>query len=99
MNTPAIWINLFSVPNNKHEEFLTWWADVRDIIASQPGFAGGQLYRSDKADARFNFINVARWENDLFAQDHGKKMLSMQSTLATLGVETTRELCSVFAEY
>ena len=47
----------------------------------------------------FNFINVARWENDLFAQDHGKKMLSMQSTLATLGVETTRELCSVCAEY
>jgi heme-degrading monooxygenase HmoA len=50
MNIPVVWVYPFSVPNNKQEEFLTWWADVKSIIASEPGFAGGQLYRSDKSE-------------------------------------------------
>ena len=57
-------INVFSVPQGIETEFMQWWQDVKANITSQEGFISGQLHRSIKPESRYNFINVAIWNND-----------------------------------
>ncbi len=33
-------------------------------MTAQQGFVSGKFYRSIKQDSRYNFINVAVWENE-----------------------------------
>ncbi len=39
------------------------WAEVLDFIKNEPGFIDANLHRSLDPNARFQFINVAHWEN------------------------------------
>ena len=63
MNAPVVLINLFSVPPGQEEEFAKMWAEALDFIENQPGFIDANLHRSLDPNARFQFINVAHWEN------------------------------------
>jgi heme-degrading monooxygenase HmoA len=56
-------INPFEVPAGADERFLAGWHGVRDALATQRGYLGSRLHRSDDADLRF--VNVARWSSPL----------------------------------
>lgn len=93
-------INVFSGPQGKEDEFVKWWQEVKGNITRQPGFISGKFHQSIKLDSRFNFINVAIWENeDLYWKAYDKSAKPMEAKLAQLGVEQTPALYRVVFEY
>ena len=58
---PINMINAFEVPVDIADRFFREWREDLAFMRSQPGFLGGTLYKSDESNARFPFVNVARW--------------------------------------
>ena len=56
-------INPFEVGSGDEERFLAGWHGVRKALATQRGYLGTRLHRSD--DAELRFVNVARWSSPL----------------------------------
>jgi len=97
---PVTLINVFSVPKTKEDEFVKWWQDVKANITRQEGFISGKFHKSIKPDNKFNFINVAIWENeDLYWKAFEKSVTPMKSKLQQLGCEQTPALYHVAFEY
>ena len=93
-------INVFSVPKGSEDEFVKWWQDVKANITKQPGFISGMFHKGVKSDSRFNFINVALWENeDLYWKAYEKSAAPMKSKLQMMGVEMTPALYNIAFEY
>lgn len=93
-------INVFSVPKDKEQEFVQWWNDVKVKITAEEGFVSGRFHKSLASDSRFNFINMAIWENDaVYWKAYEKTVTPMKATLARLGVEMTPALYQVLFEY
>ena len=93
-------INLFSVPNGKEDDFVRWWVDVKTGITKQPGFMSGKFHRSIKPESRYNFINIAIWENEtLYWEAYEKNVTPMTTKLEQLGVEMVPALYHVVFEY
>ena len=93
-------INVFSVPKGKEDEFVKWWQDVKANITKQPGFISGKFHKSLKPDSKFNFINVAMWENEgLYWKAYEKSAASMKSKLEHMGAEMVPALYNVAFEY
>ena len=99
MNFPVVLITVFSVPEGKEEEFFVWWNEVKETVIKAPGFISGKLHRSLQSNARFNFINVAQWENDTYSHAYEKSLSSMNGKLTQLGVEMIPGLFMVHLEY
>jgi len=97
---PVTLINLFSVPKGKEDEFVKWWQDVKANITQQPGFISGKFHKSLKTETRYNFINIALWENeDLYWKAYEKSAAPMKGKLDQWGVEMTPALYTVAFEY
>ena len=93
-------INVFTVSKDKEDEFVDWWKKVKADITKQPGFISGKFHRSLKADSRYNFINVALWENEeIYWKAYEKSVGPMKSALQQMGVEMTPALFNVVFEY
>lgn len=93
-------INVFSVPAAKEAEFVRWWQDVKEHITKQEGFLSGKFHKSLKPESRFNYINVAIWENeDLYWKAYEKSVTPMKAKPAQLGVDMTPALYQVAFEY
>ncbi len=93
-------INLFSVPNGKEDEFVKLWEAIKVDITKQPGFISGKFHKSLKPDGRFNFINVAVWENEeIYWKAFEKSTVHMKEKLQQMGVEMTPALFNVIFEY
>jgi heme-degrading monooxygenase HmoA len=93
-------INVFSVPKGKEEEFIKWWQDVKGTITKQPGFKSGKFHRSIKPDGKFNFINVAIWDNEeVYWKAYEKSVTPMKAKLQQLGVEMVPALYNVVFDY
>lgn len=93
-------INVFSVPHGKEHEFVKWWQDVKTNITSQEGFISGKFHRSIKPESRYNFINVALWENEeVYWKAYEKSVTPMKAKLEQLGVEMAPALYHVAFEY
>jgi len=93
-------INVFSVPKGKEDEFIKWWQEVKAAITTQQGFISGKFHRSIKPDGKFNFINVAVWENqDVYWKAYEKSVTPMKSKLEQLGIEMVPALYDVLFEY
>ncbi len=93
-------INVFSVPRGKEDEFVQWWQDVKAHITAQPGFISGTFHRSIKPDSRYNFINVAIWQNEeVYWKAYERSVTPMKSKLSGLGVEMVPALYQVAFEY
>ena len=56
-------INVFEVPENQVETVITAWQKARDFLSDEPGYIETALHRSLQADARFQLINIARWQS------------------------------------
>jgi heme-degrading monooxygenase HmoA len=93
-------INVFSVPNGTEDDFVQWWQDVKTNITTQKGFISGQFHRSIRPESRYNFINIARWENEeLYWKAYEKSVTPMKMKLEQLGVEMVPALYRVAIEY
>lgn len=93
-------INVFSVPKGKEEAFVKWWQDAKASITQQPRFISGKFHRSIKPDSKFNFINVAIWENEeIYWKAYEKSITPMKAKLTQLGVEMVPALYNVVFEY
>jgi heme-degrading monooxygenase HmoA len=93
-------INVFSVPKGKEDEFVRWWEDVKASITKQPGFISGKFHKSLKPDSRYNFINVALWENEeIYWKAYEKSAAPVKGKLQEMGVEMTPALFNVIFEY
>ena len=93
-------INVFSVPKDKEDEFVRWWEEVKASITKQPGFISGRFHKSLKPDSRYNFINVALWENEeIYWKAYEKSAAPMKGKLQQMGVEMTPALFNVLFEY
>lgn len=99
MNTPVVAINLYSVPKGKEEEFFMWWHEMKPTLIEGAGFIRGRLHRSLEADARYNFVNVAEWENPLYSQRYEDGIRPMKTKLATLGIEATPLMFGIWTNY
>ncbi len=58
---PVVLINAFEVPGQADEQFIKGWERMRDFLATQQGYLSTALHRSLAPDARFRFVNIARW--------------------------------------
>jgi heme-degrading monooxygenase HmoA len=93
-------INVFSVPPGKETEFVKWWQDVKANITAQEGFVSGQFHRSIRPESRYNFINVAIWEDEeVYWKAYEKSVTPMKAKLEQLGVEMVPALYQVAFEY
>lgn len=93
-------INVFTVPRDKEAEFVSWWKQVKVDITSQPGFISGKFHKSLKPESRYNFINVALWENeDIYWKAYEKSVGPMKAALQQMGVEMIPALYNVAFEY
>lgn len=93
-------INVFTVPKGKESEFVKWWQDVKENITAQQGFISGKFHQSIKPESRYNFINVAVWENeDVYWKAYEKTATPMKAKLEQLGVEMVPALYTVEFEY
>ena|SRR5690349_10622541 len=93
-------INVFSVPRGKEAEFVQWWDGVKENITSQEGFISGQFHRSIRPESRYNFINVAIWDNEeMYWKAYAKSVTPMKAALEQLGVDMVPALYHVALEY
>ena len=56
-------VNCFEVPAGREEEFFALWRKVNDYMRVKPGYISHKLHRSLAPDARYRYVNVARWES------------------------------------
>ena len=93
-------INVFSVPKGRENDFVTWWEDVKTSITSQQGFISGKFHRSIRSESRYNFINIALWENEeVYWKAYEKSVTPMKAKLEQLEVEMVPALYAVAFEY
>lgn len=63
MSLVTVLINSFVVPHDREAEFLAAWNETANLLRQAPGFIDTTLHRSVDSQARFQFVNVAHWEN------------------------------------
>jgi heme-degrading monooxygenase HmoA len=61
----TVLINPFEVPPEDDDAFLAAWDAARVALAGERGYLGTRLHRAAQPDARFRFVNVARWSSPL----------------------------------
>ncbi|WP_026381758.1 antibiotic biosynthesis monooxygenase family protein [Afifella pfennigii] len=54
-------INKFAISPEAIDAFLAEFRAHRDLLAAQPGFLDGALYRKVDGPGRFTIVNLARW--------------------------------------
>jgi heme-degrading monooxygenase HmoA len=54
-------VNCFEVPAGRENDFFARWQDVNAVMRTRSGYLDHHLYRSLAPDARFRFVNIARW--------------------------------------
>jgi heme-degrading monooxygenase HmoA len=99
MNNPVVGINIYSVPKGKEDEFVRWWFDMRDRLIAGTGFVAGKLHHNLDGDARFNFVNVAEWENELYCNLYKQSAAQMKAEVREFGVEMNPGLFGVVSSY
>ena len=60
---PVTLINVFTVPHGKADEAIKFWENAAEFMRKQPGYISTALHQSIQPDAKFQLINVAKWES------------------------------------
>ena len=61
---PVTLINVFIVPADKHDEFLSHWTRTTEVFRKKPGFIETHLHRNTGVgNGTFQFVNIAKWES------------------------------------
>ena len=61
---PVTLINVSEIDSHKLDLFFAQWRKRVEFMAKQPGFRSLKLHRALTPDARFQLVNVARWDSD-----------------------------------
>ncbi len=56
-------INPFEVPADKMDETIVMWEKARDFLQDQPGYISTALHQSMGPEAKFQLINIAKWQS------------------------------------
>jgi heme-degrading monooxygenase HmoA len=56
-------INLFTVPVGRDEQFMQLWKRVNVYIAAQPGYRNHRLHRALSDDAAYRYVNYVEWDS------------------------------------
>ncbi len=56
-------VNCFTVPAGREEEFLAQWTAVNHYMAAKPGYVDHALHRAVDANSTYRFVNIAHWES------------------------------------
>ncbi len=56
-------INVFEVPEGQTDATIQSWESARDFLKSEPGYISTQLHGALLPDAKYQLINVAKWES------------------------------------
>ena len=96
---PITFINCFEVPSGRDDEFVALWRAINQYMRGKPGYLGTRLHRSASADARYRFVNVARWqsaEHCKAAHDDGFRLVVSQAAWKDL--RTVAAVYEIFEE-
>jgi len=88
-------INVFEVPEGEIEESIAAWEAARDFLSEQPGYISTALHQSLEADARFQLVNIARWESESAFYEAIELMRSEQVFPQIEGLRTNAALYRV----
>jgi len=73
-------VNCFEIPAGREDEFFSLWEQVNNYMRQKKGYVAHKLHRSLVPDARFRFINVARWASaEDFQAAHDERFRAMVS--------------------
>ena len=59
----VVLINAFEVPQDQRDAVVAAWEDARDFLSTQPGYIETALHGAITPGARFELVNIARWES------------------------------------
>jgi heme-degrading monooxygenase HmoA len=57
----VVLVNCFEVPAGREDEFFALWQQVNAYMRKKKGYLEHKLHRSLDKNARYRFVNVARW--------------------------------------
>ncbi|MGI8329960.1 antibiotic biosynthesis monooxygenase family protein [Actinomadura scrupuli] len=63
LGEPITMINVFEVPVDLLDDFVSDWRERALIMSSLPGFRDFRMHRAISADFRFQLVNVAHWDS------------------------------------
>lgn len=56
-------VNVFEIPPDRIDGFLTDWVDRAELMSKAPGFRDSRLHRAIADDTHFQLVNVAHWDS------------------------------------
>ena len=62
-NSPVTLINVFEVPSEHVDVFITQWRERAVLMSTKHGFLNSRLHRAISSQSRFQLVNVAHWES------------------------------------
>lgn len=78
-------VNCFEIPAGREDEFFVLWQQVNAYMRNKKGYLDHKLHRSHAPDAKYRFVNIARWasaEDFQAAHDDGFRALVSQPAWA-----------------
>ena len=78
----ATFINIFEIAPEDVDTFLEGWRRLAGIMAAAPGFRGAQLQRAVSDEARFQLVNIARWESEQAWRDAAASPAMREASVA-----------------
>ena len=63
MTEPLVLVNLFTLPLQAVDGFVTGWPASTAGLAHAPGFRGTRLHRAVSQASRYQIVNVAQWNS------------------------------------
>jgi heme-degrading monooxygenase HmoA len=92
-------INLFTVPVGRDEQFMQLWKRVNVYMAAKPGYRNHRLHRALSADAVYRYVNYVEWESDeAWAAAHDAGFRALVSDPAWSEFTTTPALFEIVHE-
>lgn len=88
-------INVFEVPQGQYEAAVDMWVQSRDFLQTQPGYISTALHKSIGPDAKFQLINIAKWESAEAFQAASKAMRETSGIKPVKGLKFTPGLYQV----
>ncbi|MBF6299393.1 antibiotic biosynthesis monooxygenase [Nocardia amamiensis] len=93
-------INVFEIPADEIDEFITNWHERARIMRQAPGFRDVRLHRALLPDTRFQLVNVAHWDSVEACEAAGANPVVVESVDAARKVASANPaLYQVVAEY
>jgi len=62
-NRPVTLIRVFSCPESERERAIDAWKQAWEFLKHEPGCLSTELHGAISPDAKYQLINVAKWES------------------------------------